>query len=276
MIVLHGGPGGGCWPIMRQFFNPEKFMIVLFDQRGSNRSIPYAEITDNNTWELVEDIEKLRKYLHIDKMMLLGGSWGSTLALAYAEKYPGRVTDMVLRGIFTATDQEIDHFYHGGIAGIFPDAYEELMQSLPDRTIRPLPNYLYSLLIAEDTKLHKPVSDAWLLYEWRISDVYADTAMIKTWMADNDTYAFSLIENYYMANRCFLDQNQLWENLFKIKHIPMTIVNGRFDMPCLVQIAYRLHHSIPGSELVIVEAAGHGGEAIMNAVANAVQNHEPK
>jgi len=122
VFVLHGGPGGSARPVMRRFFNPEKYKVVLFDQRGAGRSKPYAEIKDNNTWELVEDIERLRKHLNIDKIMIQGGSWGSTLALTYAIKYPEHVTDMVLRGIFTATDEEIDHFYHGGTTGQFPDA----------------------------------------------------------------------------------------------------------------------------------------------------------
>jgi len=275
VIVLHGGPGGSCRPVMRQFFNPDKFMIVLFDQRGAGRSKPFAELEGNNTWELVEDIETLRKHLNIDRMMIQGGSWGTTLALAYAETYPDRVTDLVLRGVFTATDMEIDHFYHGGVQPIFPDAWEEFMDALPDPDRRPLPAYLLELLTSDDPDVRHRIADAWLRYEWRISDVHVDTAAITQWARSHDSYAFSLIENYYMANHCFLQENQLWNNLDKIKHIPTSIVNGRFDIPCRPITAYRLHKSMPGSKLIIVEAEGHGGQAVMEAVANAVRDHEP-
>lgn len=275
VIVLHGGPGGSCDPIMRQFFNPEKFKAILFDQRGAGRSTPYAELEGNNTWELVEDIEKLRKHLNLDKVMIVGGSWGSTLALAYAEKYPEVVTDMVLRGIFTATDEEIDHFYHGGTKSIFPDAYEEFLNALPDPDRRPLPSYLFELLTNYDSALQKKIADAWLRYEWRISDIHVDTSEITRWALSNNSYAFSLIENYYMANRCFLQENQLWDSLSKISDIPLTIVHGRFDIPCRLITAYRLHQMIPGSELVIVEGTGHIGQAILEAVTNAVRKHEP-
>ncbi len=275
VFVLHGGPGGSSRPIMRQFFNPEKFRIILFDQRGAGQSRPYAELAGNTTWNLVEDIEKLRVHLGIEKMMIQGGSWGSTLALAYAERYPERVTDLVLRGVFTGTDEEIDHFYHGGTAEVFPDAYEELLRALPDPGRRPLPPYLVELLTGENLLLRNRVADAWLRYEWWISDIYVDTALISMWLKENSSYAFSLIENHYMANRCFLEQNQLWDSLHKIRHIPLTIVHGRFDMPCRLQVAYRLHQQMPGSELVIVEQEGHGGDRIVEAIARAVKDHEP-
>lgn len=274
VFVLHGGPGGGCWPAMRQYFNPEKYFIVLHDQRGANRSRPFASIEENTTWRLVEDIDALRKHLKVEKMMLLGGSWGSTLALAYAETHPERVTAMVLRGIWTSTLQEIDHFYHGGTSGIFPDAYDELLQSLPDPSRRPLPSYLLELLLDENPAQRKKIADAWLKYEWRISEVNANVAEIDAWCAANDSYAFSLIENYYMANQCFLTEGQLWQNLGKIKHIPCIIINGRFDMPCNVSTAYELHKLLPKSEFIIIENAGHGGVAIMNAEADAARKFE--
>jgi proline iminopeptidase len=275
VLMIHGGPGGGCSPIMRQFFNPEVYRVILFDQRGANRSKPYAETRENNTQVLVEDIEKIRKHLNIEKMMLVGGSWGSTLALAYAESHPDRVTEMVLRGIWTATREEIDHFYHGGVYNIFPDAYTELMRSLPDSTIRPLPGYLYELLTGRDEKLRKSIAQAWLKYEWKISMIHADTMNINHWLEHNDPYAFSLIENYYMAHQCFLYENQLWENLDKIKSIPTIIINGRFDIPCLLKTAYKLHHALPQSEMVIVEEAGHSGPGIMNATTRAIRKFEP-
>lgn len=276
VFVLHGGPGGSCQPVMRQFFDPGKFRVVLFDQRGSGRSHPFASINENNTWELVNDIEKLRKHLGISEMMLVGGSWGSTLALAYSEKHPTRVTDMVLRGIFTATQEEIDHFYHGGTAGIFPDAYGELLDALPHPERRPLPDYLLELLQDEDAATRKHTANAWLKYEWRISDIHVDTLEINKWIAQNDAYAFSLIENYYMAHGCFFEQDQLWKDLPAIKGIRLSIVHGRFDMPCQVSTAFRLHQALPGSQLTVVEAAGHGGSAITKAVTDAILNHQPE
>ncbi len=276
VIVLHGGPGGSCHPAMRQLFNPEKFKVLLFDQRGAGRSKPRAELVGNTTRELVSDMETLRVRAGMEKMMIVGGSWGSTLALAYAQQHPERVTDLVLRGIFTGTDEEIDHFYHGGTAGVFPDAYQEFLSALPDPGRRPLPSYLVELLTGSDMVLRKRIADAWLRYEWRISEVAVDTAVISRWTAENDSYAFSLIENHYMANRCFLEPDQLWNNMHTIKHIPLTIVHGRFDMPCQMAIAFRLHGEVPGSTLAIVEEAGHGGALITEALTQAVKNHEPE
>ncbi len=274
VFMLHGGPGGGCAPVMRQFFNPKVYHIVLFDQRGAKRSKPYAEIEDNNTQALIEDIEKLRKHLGIDKMMLVGGSWGSTLALAYAEAYPERVTEMVLRGIWTATRAEVDHFYHGGTYTNYPDAYDELLRSLPDPSVRPLPPYLLQLLTGEDSIMREKISKAWLKYEWRISDVNLDPNEISQWLKFNNPYAFSLIENHYMAHNCFLEERQLWNNIDQISHIPTIIINGRFDMPCPVKTAWELHQSLPRSELVIVENAGHGGEAIIKETVRAIRQFE--
>jgi len=273
VFVLHGGPGGSCRPAMRQFFDPGKFMIVMFDQRGAGRSKPYAEIKENTTWDLVEDIEKLRTHLAVDAMMLFGGSWGSTLALAYAETYPEHVTDMVLRGVFTATQAEINHFYHGGVRLLFPDVYDQFLNALPEPDTRPLPDYLFSLLTSEDTTLQVKISKAWTKYEWKISDLDISDEVIENFLEKNSAYAFSLIENYYMMNHCFLEEGQLWENLDRIKGIPVTIVNGRVDWPCPTITAYDLHQSLPGSRLIISEMGGHGGKVIIEALADAVRKY---
>ncbi|MBN2173070.1 MAG: prolyl aminopeptidase [Bacteroidales bacterium] len=274
VFMLHGGPGAGCSPIMRRFFNPEKFKIILHDQRGANRSKPFAEIRENTTQDLVQDIEKLRKHLGIEKMMLVGGSWGSMLALAYAETYPENVTEMVLRGIWMGTQKEIDHFYHGGVSDIFPDAYEEFLNALPDPSQRPIPAYLLHLLTGDDQNLRKKIADAWLKYEWKISDIDVKPEEIEDWLKYNDSYDFSLIENYYMANNCFLGDNQLWNNLDKITQIPVIIVNGRFDIPCVLNTAYTLHKRLPESELMIVENGGHGGIEVISLVIKAIRRFE--
>ncbi|MBN3034650.1 MAG: prolyl aminopeptidase [Bacteroidales bacterium] len=274
-FMLHGGPGGSCSPAMRRMFNPEKYFIVLHDQRGAGRSKPYGEILDNTTLELVEDIERLRKHLGVEQMMLAGGSWGSTLALAYAETYPERVTEMVLRGIWTATREEVDWFYHGGAATVFPDVYDEFLRSLPDPTARPLPPYLVNLLSSADTTLVRRIAGAWMRYEWRISDIDVDTAEVNEWIRHNDSFAFGMIENQYMANGCFLQEGQLWDHLERIRHIPTVIINGRFDMPCPVRTAYRLHQELPRSRIVIVENGGHGGWPVIRAETEAIRSLEP-
>ena len=165
VFVLHGGPGGSISPYMRRFFNPDRFLIVLHDQRGCGKSRPYGEIRENTTWDLVEDIERLRQHLELGRILLFGGSWGSTLALAYAETYPSNVSGMVLRGIFTGSDAEIDHFYHGGVGKLFPEAYEKLIYSLPEPDRRPLPAYLYSLIAGADSAGKMEYSRAWAAYE---------------------------------------------------------------------------------------------------------------
>lgn len=274
MFVLHGGPGGMASPEMRRYFNPELWRIVLFDQRGAGRSRPWADLTDNNTPALVEDIETLRKKLGIDEMVLFGGSWGSTLALAYAEAHPEHINGMVLRGIWTATREEIDHFYHGGAARFYPKEYNDLMASIPDADWDYLPAYLSDVLQNGDSLTKKKVADAWLRYEWMISDIRVNPNEVEEFIRTHSSYGFSLIENYYMANHCFLSEGQLWDDLPKITHIPCIIINGRFDMACTPSIAYRLHERWPGSRLVLVELDGHFGPGIEKALVEAVKELE--
>ncbi len=269
VFVLHGGPGGSTRPMMRQFFDPGKYLIVMHDQRGAGKSKPYTEIQENNTWNLVDDIEKLRKKLGLEKIILFGGSWGSTLALAYAETYPDHVSGMILRGIFTATQEEIDHFYHGGSRNFYPAEYDKFISSLPDPERIPRPDYMLELLMDSPPDSVHYYSDLWTWYEWVISDLDVNRQELKQWLADNNPHAFALIENYYMANLCFFEPYQIWKNLYKIKHIPTIIVNGRFDMPCPPITAYKLYKGLPLSELVIIEKEGHFGPGISNALVKA-------
>ena len=274
IIVLHGGPGGSAHPGMRQYFNPEKFRMVLFDQRGAGRSRPFGEISENTTQDLVGDIERLRDSLQIGKMILFGGSWGSTLALAYAEAYPERVSGLILRGIFTATASEIDHFYHGGAAVFYPDVYQQLMDSLPQSWPDSLPAYLTGLMTSRDPGLVRKTANAWMRYEWLISEVKVNHQEVEAWMMENDAFAFSVIENQYMAHGCFLEEGQLWRDLHKIVHLPCVIINGRYDMPCPPVTAWKLHRQWPGSRLVIVEGDGHLGPGIEKALMEAVRTFE--
>jgi len=276
VFFLHGGPGGSSSPYMRRFCNPEKFLIVLHDQRGAGKSKPYGEIKENTTQNLVEDIERLRKHLKLEQIILFGGSWGTTLGLAYAEAYPENVSAMVLRGVFAATKEEIDHFYHGGVGRYFPETYEKLLSALPEPSKRPLPDYLLRLIMEGDKADKAKYSRAWARYEGRISGLEVPAEVIENWIRNYDPYAFGLFENYYMANGCFLEEGQLFKDVEKISHIPTIIVNGRYDVICPPVTAYRLHKLLPESKLIIAEGAGHwmGEKPIENALLEAMKEFE--
>jgi proline iminopeptidase len=254
---LHGGPGGRSSPYMRRFFDPDRYLIVLYDQRGAGKSRPYGELRENDTWALVEDIESLRTRLGLDRIVLFGGSWGSTLALAYAETHPERVAALVLRGVFTATQAEIDHFYHGGAAAFFPDVYERFLAELPEPDRRPLPAYLYELIVSSDTPERERYCLAWGKYEVKMAALNISDQAVADIFAEEEPCTFALFENYYMTHRCFLEEGQLLENAGRLAGIPTWLVNGRYDAICPPRAAHELQKRIPGSELVIAEGAGH-------------------
>lgn len=274
VFIVHGGPGGGTSPAMRRFCNPKKFRIILFDQRGAGKSRPYAEIDDNTSELLVQDMEKLRNHLGLEKVFLLGGSWGSTLSLLYAETYPQNVSGMLLRGVWTATQQEIDHFYHGGVAKYFPEAYNRLLSSLPDPEKRPLPAYLLDLLINSEEEDQIKYANEWARYEMKISDINVSDQAIEQAIMHENMYAFALIENFFMANNCFVEENQIMKNSDRIKSIPCTIINGRYDMCCPSTTAFRLHMALPGSKLVIIEDGGHGGWPLIKTTVREMRFYE--
>jgi proline iminopeptidase len=276
VFVLHGGPGGSCSPYMRRFFNPQKFLIMLHDQRGAGKSKPYAEIRDNTTQRLVEDIERFREQLNADKIILFGGSWGSTLALAYAETYPERVSGMVLRGIFTATKPEIDHFYHGGVIPFFPEVYDRFVNSLPDPQKRPLPDFLLSLIDHSDSTVAKMYSRIWAEYETKLSSLELPDSTVARIVDASNPYAFARLENYYMSNGCFLKEGQLLQNARLLKDIRIIIVNGRYDMICPPINAFRLKEKLPNAKLVIAESSGHwmGEKMIEKELLKAVHEFE--
>jgi proline iminopeptidase len=274
VFIVHGGPGGGTSPIMRRFCNPKVFRIVLFDQRGAGKSRPFAETKENNSSLLVEDMEKLRNHLGLDKVFLLGGSWGSTLSLLYAETYPENVSGMLLRGVWTATQKEIDHFYHGGAGEFFPEAYSRLLNSLPEQDVRPLPEYIKDLLLNGDENEQIRVANEWARYEMKISGLNVTDEAINQALQHQNMYAFALMENYYMANNCFIKENQIFNNASRIVGIPCTIINGRFDMCCPSITAYKLHKALPGSKIVIVENGGHGGWPIITTVVREMRTFE--
>ncbi len=257
VMVLHGGPGAGCSPHDFQYFNPEKFHIILHDQRGSGQSRPYAELKENTTPNLVEDIEKLRIHLGLGKVILFGGSWGTTLALAYAEAYPKNVSGIILRGVFTAAKSEIDHFYHGATATYFPENFEKLLKSIDRSEQKKYPAQLLAKIQGQDSIISHEAAKAWARYEGKIAYLQMPDERLENILSRWPFYAFSIIENYYMANGCFLEEGQLMNNLSKIKNIPTIIINGRYDIICPPITAYKLHQKLMQSKLWIIEAAGH-------------------
>ncbi len=276
VFVLHGGPGGSSSPYYRRFFNPAKFRIVLHDQRGCGKSTPYADIRENTTQHLVADIERLRTELKAGKIILFGGSWGATLALAYAQTYPENVSGIVLRGVFTATEEEIDHFYHGGTAKFFPETYDKFRSSLPESDEQSIPKQLLSLIekVSDDEKLK--YSRIWAEYELKISGLNIPDRDVERFLRDHNPLAFGILENYYMANGCFFEEGQLLSNTDRISEIRTIIVNGRYDMICPPITAYRLHKKLPNSRLVIAENAGHwmGEPPIQEALLKAMREFE--
>ncbi len=256
-VYLHGGPGGQATPKDFRYFNPDFYHILLYDQRGAGQSKPFASLTANTTWNLVEDIERLRTHFHFDKILILGGSWGSTLALAYAETYPEHVAGLILRGVFTATQSEIDHFYHGGTAAHFPANFDSLLAYIPRPDMKNYPSQLLAQLLSEDSLTCAKTAWAWAAYEAKLAFLNLPAEKLAGWKKSWNPLAFSRIENYYMANHCFLQEGQLWTNLNRISHIPVTIVNGRYDVICPPITAYKLHQQLPKSKLIIVEEAGH-------------------
>jgi proline iminopeptidase len=257
VMILHGGPGGGSYPELRRYHDPEKYLLVLHDQRGAGRSKPSCELRENNTHNLVEDIEKLRRHLQLGQVQIFGGSWGSTLGLAYAQAYPENVSALVIRGVFTATHAEIDHFYHGGVGLYFPEVYARLQSLIPQPEKHNYPAQLLELLQSPEPEVRRKTAHAWAAYEMRVSRLETSDEEVAKSLEGWDPYDFALIENYYMANNCFLEEGQLLREARRMQHVPTFIVQGRYDTPCPPITAYRMHRALPDSKLIIVEASGH-------------------
>jgi proline iminopeptidase len=258
VVFLHGGPGGGTEPKHRRFFDPARYRIVLFDQRGCGKSTPHASLEDNTTWHLVDDIEALREHLKIEKWQVFGGSWGSTLGLAYAQKHADRVAELVLRGIFTFAQDEMDWFYRDGTRVLFPDAYDQFMAALPEsERDDPVASY-HRRLTSDDRATREAAARAWSMWECRVATLIPDDDLIAHCEDASFTLAFARIECHYFVNNGFLDTpTQLVDEVAKIRHIPGVIVHGRYDVICPARNAWRLHKAWPESKLVLVPSAGH-------------------
>jgi proline iminopeptidase len=258
VVFVHGGPGGGTEPWHRQFFDPRRYRIVLFDQRGCGRSTPHAELRENTTWDLVADMEAIRAKLSIERWVVFGGSWGSTLALAYAETRPERVRGLILRGIFLLRPEEIHWFYQEGASWLFPDAWEHYLAAIPVEEHGDLVQAYHRRLVSEDAFVRRAAARAWSIWEGATSKLLPSEDMIERYGGDAFADAFARIEcHYFVNNGFFRNPNQLLEDVHKICHIPGIIVQGRYDVVCPMKSAWDLHRAWPEAELLVVSDAGH-------------------
>ena len=256
-IFLHGGPGGGCMDKMRRFFNPEVYRIVLFDQRGSGKSRPHASLENNTTWDLVDDIEILRVALQVDRWQVFGGSWGSTLALAYSQTHPERVTELVLRGIFMLRKKEIDWFYQKGASELYPDLWQHYLKPIPKRERHDLLHAYYKRLTGDDPDVRLQAAKAWSVWEGATSYLVPNDKIAAAFGAGDLALSLARIECHYFVNGGFMEENQLIKNIDKIRNIPAVIVQGRYDVVCPCISAWELSQAWPEADLRIVPDAGH-------------------
>src|SRR6056300_652234 len=258
-VFLHGGPGGGGSEAVRRFFNPEVYRIIVFDQRGCGRSKPHACLTNNTTWNLVEDIESLKQKLGINKWLVFGGAWGSTLALAYAQTHPDSVSEMVLRGIFMLRKKELDWFYQDGASKIFPEAWEKFLEPIDINQRYNLMSAYHKIFTSDDEDKKLAAAIAWSVWEGSTSSLSYNPDTANSFSDPKFALAFALIENHYFVNKGFLKhENQLIETgIDIIRHIPTTIVQGRYDIVCPMTTAWELSKNWPEAKLIIAPSSGH-------------------
>ena len=257
VLFLHGGPGGGCEPFHRQFFNPHRYRTILFDQRGCGRSTPHAELLANNTQGLLSDIETIREHLQVDRWLVFGGSWGSTLGLLYAESFPVRVLGLVLRGIFLCREQDIAWFYQDGASRLFPEYWEDFLAPVKAKDRHELINAYYRLLTGDDEISRLAAAKAWSIWEGRTSTLHSKPALTRRFRDSHIALSMARIECHYFAHQAFIQPNQILERAERLRGIPGSIVHGRYDVICPVDQAFALHRAWPESTLTIIPAAGH-------------------
>jgi proline iminopeptidase len=256
-VYLHGGPGGGSSPSQRRVFDPARYDALLFDQRGCGKSKPFASIENNTTWDVVADIEKLREMVGVDKWQVFGGSWGSTLALAYAETHPERVTELVLRGIFTLRRDELLWYYQHGASLLFPDKWEKFVAPIPEAERHDLMAAYRRRLVDEDREVRLNAAREWSRWEGETITLLPDPAVSNAFYGDEYALAFARIENHYFVHNGWMEEGQLIRDAHKLRDIPAVIVQGRYDVCCPAQTAWDLHKAWPEAEFILVEGAGH-------------------
>ena len=280
VIFLHGGPGAGLVPDCRRFFDPAAYRVILFDQRGSGKSTPHASLEDNTTWHLVADIEQIRAHLGVERWLVFGGSWGSTLALAYSETHPETVTGLVLRGIFLGRENETQWFYEDsqGASAIFPDGWEEFVRLVPEDERRNMIRAYYRLLTDENASVRKEAALAWSLWESSALKLIPDQKLIDEFSEPETAIALARIECHYFMNNCFFEtDNYLLEHVDRIRRAPGVIVQGRYDIICPMTNAWDLHRAWPEARLEIIPDAGHASvePGIIDALVRATDSFRP-
>lgn len=257
-VFVHGGPGGGCEPWHRQFFDPAKYRIILIDQRGCGQSTPHAELRENTTWDLVADMEQVREHLGIERWVVFGGSWGSTLSLAYAQTHPQRVKAMVLRGIFMLRSEELHWFYQEGASWIFPDAWEAYLAPIPEAERDDLLAAYYRRLTSEDSAVRLEAARAWSIWEGSTSKLHPSDDVKAHFGDSHFAEAFARIECHYFTHGGFFETpDQLLRNVDRVRDIPAVIVQGRYDVVCPMRSAWDLHRAWPEADFQIIPDAGH-------------------
>jgi len=256
-VFLHGGPGGGISPKHRRLFDPKLYDVILFDQRGCGHSTPHAELEANTTWDLVADMERLREMAGFDKWLVFGGSWGSTLALAYAETHPERVSELVLRGIFTLRREEVNWYYQRGASQFFPEKWERFVGLIPEVERDDFVAAYRKRLTSDDPATRIAAAKAWSLWEGETITLLPDPSTSGAFGHDEFAVAFARIENHYFINNGWMEEGQLIRDAGKLEGIPGIIVQGRYDMACPPATAWALHKAWPGSEYHLIENAGH-------------------
>ena len=257
VVFLHGGPGSGCEAWQRRFFNPAIYRIILFDQRGCGRSTPHAELAANTTWDLVEDMELIRKHCGIERWVLFGGSWGSTLALAYAETYPQRVSGLILRGIFLTRQQDIDWFYQRGASALYPDYWLDYLSEIPPAERHDMVSAYYKRLTSADQEVRLSAAKAWSIWEGRTATLLPNNNVLEHFADPWAALSIARIECHYFVNQSFFRPDQLLEEVGKLKDIPGYIIHGRYDTVCPLEQAWALHQAWPQAQFKVIADCGH-------------------
>lgn len=273
VLVVHGGPGAGTEPYLRRFFDSERFRIILFDQRGAGKSTPLAELKNNTTAHLLADMEKIRALLHVDKWLLFGGSWGSTLSLVYAQSYPEQVLGLILRGIFLCRDQDFHWFYQEGASRVFPDHWESFVEPIPESERDNLMEAYYRRLTSNNELEQMQAAKAWSIWEGRCATLHPNRKVVDHFGHPHIAIALARIESHYFVNRIFLKDNQILSEAHKLKNIPGIIVHGRYDMVCPLDNAVALKKHWETADLNIIRDAGHSATepAIIDALIKACE-----